>query len=224
MGIALQQRADTVRVLAANVSHEFKTPLTSLRGTVELLRDHLDTMDAEQRRRFLDILLADAARLGQLVERLLDLARADVAQPGDAVADALGAARRMADCERDHQRTLELVLPVEAVSVRMDAELLDAVLGNLVQNARDHGGPNVKLALELEPREARFLVSDDGPGISAGNRGRIFEPFFTTTRASGGTGLGLTIVQMLVRAHHGRVALLESPTGTVFRVELPRVG
>ena len=71
MGIALQQRADTVRVLAANVSHEFKTPLTSLRGTVELLRDHLDTMDAEQRRRFLDILLADAARLGQLVERLL---------------------------------------------------------------------------------------------------------------------------------------------------------
>ncbi|MFP4599263.1 MAG: histidine kinase dimerization/phospho-acceptor domain-containing protein, partial [Persicimonas sp.] len=81
MAAALNERADYIRTFARNVSHEFKTPISSIQGTVELLDDHLDTMSDEQRERFLGILAADARRMDRLVTRLLDLAHADVLQP-----------------------------------------------------------------------------------------------------------------------------------------------
>ena len=225
MGTALQQRAEAIRAFAANVSHEFKTPLTSLQGSIELLQDQLPAMDAAQRARFLEILAADTRRLELLVDRLLELARADVVRPGEGHAEVSNVLEALAARERAEGRELA-TRSSPSLGVRMDAEILDAVLGNLVQNARQHGGPAVHVSISASAANGgvRIVVADDGPGISAGNRARIFEPFFTTARDRGGTGLGLTIAQTLVQAHHGRVALLESPTGTVFRVELPRVG
>ena len=66
-----------------------------------------------------------------------------------------------------------------------------------------------------------ITVQDDGPGVSASDADRIFAPFFTTAKQSGGTGLGLSIVQALVTAHHGSIALAESPSGPRFRIQIP---
>jgi len=81
MSATLEKRSDYIRSFASNVSHELKTPLTSIRGTVELFKDHFAEMKLEDRDRFLNILEQDTDRLTRLVQRLLDLARAEVAQP-----------------------------------------------------------------------------------------------------------------------------------------------
>ncbi len=225
MGTALQQRAEAIRAFAANVSHEFKTPLTSLQGSIELLQDQLPAMDAAQRGRFLEILAADTRRLELLVDRLLELARADVVRPGEGRAEVGKVLEALAARERAEGRELVVETP-GALAVRMDPEVLDAVLGNLVQNARQHGGPAVHVSVRATDAagRVRIVVSDDGPGVSPGNRARIFEPFFTTARDRGGTGLGLTIAQTLVQAHQGRITLLEpapGEKGASFAVELP---
>ena len=84
MANTLETRSAYIREFAANVSHEFKTPLTSIQGAVELLRDHAASMDEDRRTRFLDNIAKDSDRLARLVTRLLELARADVMQPGGA--------------------------------------------------------------------------------------------------------------------------------------------
>ena len=81
MARTLEARADYVRDLALGISHEFKTPLTGIRGGAELLRDHLDEMSADERRKFLSNILADTERLERLVRRILELARADALAP-----------------------------------------------------------------------------------------------------------------------------------------------
>lgn len=219
MTATLEQRADYIRDFAAHVSHEFKTPLTTLRGTIELLRDHLDTMSHEERERFLANMDAETERLSRLVRRLLELARADVAvvAGGDAV-DAVPVAMRLAsrfgatcDCPA-------------AMTVVMAADALEACLANLLDNARRHAGADaaVRIVLRLDGEWAVIGVSDDGPGVSAANSHRIFTPFFTTARQSGGTGLGLAIVHSIVAAYGGSVALMPSEEGAAFEMRLRR--
>ena len=109
----------------------------------------------------------------------------------------------------------------------MAPEVLESILSNLVDNARQHGGPRVHVHLSAHPEKhagrdlVEITVQDDGPGVSASDSDRIFTPFFTTARQSGGTGLGLSIVQALVVAHHGTIALEESPSGARFRILIP---
>ncbi len=105
--------------------------------------------------------------------------------------------------------------------------VLESILSNLVDNVRQHGSQRVHVHISAQPEKhmGRYLVEitvqDDGPGVSAADSDRIFTPFFTTARRSGGTGLGLSIVQALVVAHHGTVALEESPSGARFRILIP---
>jgi len=111
--------------------------------------------------------------------------------------------------------------------VRIDPEILDAMVSNLLDNARHHGGEGVKVRLEARRmrHEARdwleLRVKDSGSGISQANQARIFEPFFTTARHRGGTGLGLAIVKSLVQAHEGTIGLEPSVNGSIFCVRLP---
>ena len=218
MAHALEERADYISTFAANVSHEFKTPLTSIRGAVELLEEHQDEMSVEERERFLGMLHRDAQRLERLVDRLLDLARADVHRPGDETAivgeclEKLG--RRFEEVEFNVSGTVD-------TSVCMAPETLDSVLGNLLENALRHAETRVELRAASEGGAVRFEVEDDGHGISQANQARVFDRFFTTRRDDGGSGLGLAIVQKLVVAHHGDVAVESEPGRTVFRVLLP---
>jgi signal transduction histidine kinase len=227
MSATLEGRANYIRTFASNVSHEFKTPLTSIRGAVELLKDHFAEMSTEDRERFLHILEQDADRLTELVRRLLDLARAEVVQPGSERAQVAEAFNRVADRFRCDGLNVTFDAAPDVSSVAMAPEVLESILSNLVDNARQHGSPevHVHLSAHSENHAGRNLVEitvqDDGPGVSASDSNRIFTPFFTTARQSGGTGLGLSIVQALVVSHHGTITLEESPSGARFRFLIP---
>src|SRR6202011_5975920 len=215
MARTLEDRADYIRGFAAHVSHEFKTPLTTIRGTVELLQEHFDSMSQEERARFLRNLEGEAERLARLVSRLLDLARADVA-PGAEHARTLAAALIARVAERYRESGLALdVSASETLTLAIAEEALEMILVNLIENAFQHAGSQARVAVSLRRQGdvAALVVSDDGPGISIANAARIFTPFFTTARKHGGTGLGLPIVQSLARVHGGAVALLPSSKG-----------
>lgn len=226
----LERRADYIRTFAAHVSHEFKTPLAAIRGAVELLRDHLDTMTVAERERFLDNLDQDAARLDRLVRRLLELARADVmAAPSTDTANVAAVVRRLAARYEDETLKVTVVEPLPEVAVAMAEEVLESVLSNLLDNARQHGGAAVTLEVigppTVEPdASVAIKVSDNGPGISAVNAARVFEPFFTTARARGSTGLGLAVVKSLLTAHRGDIRLGDAKAGTLMQVTLPLKG
>jgi signal transduction histidine kinase len=226
MARTLEDRADYIRSFAAHVSHEFKTPLTTIRGTVELLQEHFDSMSQEERARFLRNLEGEAERLARLVSRLLDLARADVAAGADhgkTCAPALIA--RVAERYQKDGLAVD-ASEIETLSLAMAEEPLEMILVNLVENACQHAGPHARVTVSLRKQGdvASLVVSDDGAGISPANAERIFAPFFTTARKHGGTGLGLSIVQSLARVHGGSVALLPSAGGATFEVRLPLVG
>ena len=211
----LQQRTGYLRDFAQHVSHEFKTPLTALRGTVEVLRDHLADMTPEQRQHFLDNASSDVERLHRLTLRLLELAQADIGT-GDEITDVLDVARSL-----DHATVRS---PTDAsVYAQIRRESLEAALTNLVNNAREHGASRIDIRAAPHADQVEVRVEDDGPGISDGNRQRIFEPFFTTRRDQGGTGLGLAISRSLILAAGGSIELAPAKTGAAFKITLAGV-
>lgn len=221
MARALRERAEYIRTFAQNLSHEFKTPISSIQGTVELLDDHLETMSDEERERFLEMISEDARRMEQMVTRLLDLARADMVNPAD---DSARLGPILSDiAERHDEIDVEVSNSEEVERVVMAPHALESVLSNLVDNARQHGAERVEIAIaRAADGGVEIVVQDDGPGISEGNADKIFEAFFTTRRSSGGTGLGLAIVRSLMRAHGGDIELCDSDRGARFRLVFDR--
>ncbi|MFY0522860.1 sensor histidine kinase [Archangium gephyra] len=211
MATALRDRNQYIRSFAANVSHEFKTPLASIQGAVELLRDSADGMSPGQRERFLANIDADARRLTRLVQRLLELARADslVARPSRTeVAPLL---ESLAERGRAQGLTVEVGTVPAGLVLGLPAEVLEDIVWQLITNASQHGGEGVRVRLEAHAAgegRGRVVVRDDGKGISESNRARVFDAFFTTARERGGTGLGLTIAQSMLRAFGASLELL----------------
>ena len=221
----LEQRASALEEFARHVSHEFKTPITSIRGTVEVLRDHGDDMSEAQRLKFLQNIEADNERLQRLTQRLLDLTRAEVVPNlGGQQFDPSAAIRCfVADCS-----AAELSVTwnnAQAIPpVRGSADALTGVLECLLDNAQKHQASELMIDTEVLPGAVQINVTDNGSGISSGNKERVFEPFFTTRRESGGTGLGLTIARKLIEQMHGTLTLAEpncEAAQTRFRIWLP---
>jgi signal transduction histidine kinase len=212
MATALRDRNQYIRSFAANVSHEFKTPLASIQGAVELLRDSAERMTPEQRERFLSNIDADARRLTRLVQRLLELARADslVARPSRTELAPLLSS--LAERARAEGLAVEVGAVCAGLWLGLPAEVLEDILWQLITNASQHGGEGVSVRLEADTAagegQARVVVRDDGKGISESNRARVFDAFFTTARERGGTGLGLTIAQSMLRAFGASLELL----------------
>ena len=227
MATTLAQRSAYITTFATNVSHEFKTPLTSIHGAVEILKDHFSTMGRDERENFLGIIDSETGRLERLVRRLLDLARADTFTVGSESCDAAAALESMADHFRHRGVTVDLTCPGTPVRLGMGRETFETVVANLLENARLHGGPGVRVHISAELLKhdgveiLELVISDNGPGISPGNRDRIFRQFFTTARERGGSGLGLSIVQSLLRAHGGTITLDASAAGAQFRIQIP---
>ncbi len=208
----LQHRASYVRDFTRHVNHEFKTPIAAMRGTVELLRDHLDDMTVEERRRFLDNVSTDVGRLERLTLGLLELSRADMANASSEVTDLLHVARCLAAAVH---------VPAGQAHARIPRTSAEAALKNLVENAMRYGASKVEVRTERSGANIVLRVEDDGPGISPGNRPHVFQPFFTTDRDRGGTGLGLSITQALIRHAGGDIELAPSRRGAAFRITLP---
>lgn len=210
MTVRMQARLRYNREFASNVSHEFKTPLTTLSGTVELLAED-GGMPPDQRARFLANARTDIDRLHRLTAGLLQLAHAEEGSRSSTTdLDALAAVVAT--------RHPHVLLDGDAGSAPGDAAQIEAALENLLLNAREHGGPNVRMRAWREDGRAGFDVEDDGPGISPANLPQVFDRFFTTGRDRRGTGLGLPLVRTIARAHGGDVTVESAPGRTRFRM------
>lgn len=217
----LVDHSDYVRSFATHVSHELKSPLTSIRGAAELLRDDDDDnpMSGEQRKRFLSNIIADTERLDRLLSRLRELAKAELPseQGSSSIHDIVAQLKmqfRQLAVAADGSADDMMALPVEAAGI---------VFSNLAENAVQNGATMLAIKASGEGRKLSIEVRDNGGGIADGNRERIFEPFFSTRRENGGTGMGLGIVRAMLTSHGGSIELLESNhDGTVFQVVLPR--
>ncbi len=224
------------RDFVANVSHELKTPLTSIRGYVETILDD-PGMDDATRQRFLERIREQSDRLGRLVADLMTISRLE--SDGEVLQieplDLRAVVRASVDGQRDDARarslTLEVHVPDEAVPVRGDAEALRELVDNLVSNAIRYTpeGGRVEVRVRTRSDAAVVEVSDTGIGIAPEDQGRVFERFYRADRArsrqAGGTGLGLAIVKHVALAHGGNVSLRSEPgRGSTFRVDLPLAG
>ena len=215
MSRKLFERNDYINTFATHVSHELKSPLTSIQGAAELLLDGGDTLSEAERARFLKNILEDTERASLLLTRLRALARADSVEIG-------GSCRLAQVLEGIGGRFegVEIVCPVEC-TLPLSEENARIVLENLIDNSARHGARRVSFEAVRTEEGLTLLVRDDGTGISEGNRDQIFDLFFTTRREEGGTGMGLGIVRALLKAHGGTIDLDSGGEGACFRIVLP---
>lgn len=211
MGHRLRRRMDGAEAFAGNAAHEFRTPIATLRGTLELLRDD-PGMAPMQREKFLATGISELHRLDNLVGGLLELGRAQrLARNEDVDLDAL--LHRFAEAH-------DIAVEGEAGSISGNEAALEVVVGNLLDNATQHGGPAVRVRAARSSSEVVVAVIDDGPGITPETVRHLFDRFFTTDRQRG-VGLGLAVVRGLVRAHGGSIEVGSEPGCTRFVVRLP---
>ena len=222
----LEARAQYIQDFASQISHAFKTPLTSIRGAIELLQDHMEQMPLADKTRFLSNLDKDADYLQNLVHRLLELARADTLQPGEEKTAVLPVIEIVAQRNRRPGVDIKINGDIGDRNVLISDDVLESILENLFDNAWQHGGDKLEITVELgidkDSGESICIIkiSDNGPGISTANAQSIFEPFFTTARDQGGSGLGLAVTRSLLNAHRGIIKLVPSTIGATFEIIL----
>jgi signal transduction histidine kinase len=220
------------RDFVANVSHELKTPLTSISGYAETLLS--DTPEPETTRRFLTTILANARRMQRLVDNLLDLARLEAGhwqpepEPVEVADLAHEAWQSLCDAGRPPQVEFAVEVGRGAETIVADPDAVRQILTNLMENAMRYTPPGGRIVCRssVEGAGVAISVADTGSGISAEHLPRIFERFYRSdpsrSRDEGGTGLGLAIVKHLVEAHGGRVAALsERGKGTTISCWFP---
>ncbi len=222
------------RDFVANVSHELKTPITSIKGFVETLADGA-IENREEAERFLGIIARHADRLASILDDLLALSRieqdvecSDIALERVQIAAVLSSAVNSCEPKRaDKGVSVETNCPAE-LEVDGIPQLLEQAVVNLLDNAIKHSpsGSTVRLEGRAQDREAVISVSDHGPGIAAEHLPRLFERFYRVdkgrSREQGGTGLGLAIVKHIAQAHRGSVEVRSEPgKGSTFTIRLP---
>jgi signal transduction histidine kinase len=234
-----RQKTDFV----SNVSHELKTPLTSIRMFSELLSEGRVT-DPAKTRDYLGIITSETSRLTRLINNVLDFSRLERGEKkyNFMELDLAQLARDTLDCYRPQLAAngfqVECFLPSEPVRVRGDRDALAQVLLNLFSNAEKYSGPRKEISVRCEihdepgpgltARRAEVLVLDRGTGVPRGCEDKIFEQFFRAndSLADGiqGCGLGLTLARQIARAHQGNVTYeSREGGGSCFRLCLPLV-
>ncbi len=216
----------------ATASHELRSPLTSIKGFVELLERSPEGMTARQRE-FVDIIKRSTDRLVELVNDLLDVARieADHVEINPRPIDMGEAVREMAELmgpriDAKHQHLGVYVAPTLPLAMA-DPERIRQVIGNLLTNAHLYTpqGGRIHIGAEADRAWVRLVVADSGIGMTPEETQRAFERFYRARSGSAttpGTGLGLSIVKSLVDMHHGEVDVeSELGRGTTFHVRIP---
>ncbi len=225
------------RDFVANVSHELKTPITSIKGFVETLADGaLDHRD--DARRFLQIVAKEADRLDAIIEDLLSLAKieqseevGDIELPETNLRGVLDSAVEEIASRAAERNISILVRCDEGARARVNPQLFEQAIVNLLDNAvkySEHGGT---VCVEASRNEKGFYVAvvDEGCGIEAKYLDRLFERFYRVDKArsrkQGGTGLGLSIVKHIMQVHGGQVTVESAPgSGSTFTLHLPHKG
>ncbi len=231
----LQRLEGVRRDFVANVSHELKTPITSIKGFVETLRDGAVRRPADAEK-FLEIVAKQADRMNSIVEDLLLLSRveqdareAKVALENAPVKGVILEAVQV--CEpKAHAKDIRIAVSCpDGLTARINAALLEQAIVNLVDNAIKYSEPGCPVSVDAEglSNEVVIRVADKGCGIEPEHLSRIFERFYRVDKARsrklGGTGLGLSIVKHIVQAHEGTVTVESAPgAGTTFSIHLPK--
>ena len=223
----LQRSSDRQRRFIADASHELRTPVANVAAALDVARRYPDRTDWPE---VASDLTAQNQRMARLVDDLLVIAR--TGQPG--VAPQLGAVD-LSQLVRDEvrhlgaeaQHLIHLTEPFPDRTIEANAQQLERIIANLLENAARHANNRVDVSIEDDADAIRVTVADDGPGIPVDQRDRVFEPFVRLdehrARHGGGAGLGLAIVHDLVTAAGGTITLTGGQHGgAVFTVHLPR--
>ena len=212
--------------MMAGVAHELNNPLTAILGISDLIRER--AVD-ESMRHQIDTVLKQARRAATIVQNLLVFSRPSILKQTKVQIDLI--VRQALEAQRPSLQQKKINVEFHAAPglppIEGDPKLLVQGFSNLISNAeqaigvaRDNG--SLRISAALKDGKIALDFSDDGPGIAPENIGKIFDPFFTTRRPSGGTGLGLTISQAIVKEHGGKIEVESTPgAGATFRVLLP---
>ena len=223
LGMAEQvsRRSDYIATFSSHLTHELKSPLTSIKGAAELLLEslqgHMATLTRMEQKNFVSNILGDAERLETMTQRLRELARAEGAPQNES--SELGSV----------VSGLKSRFPTRAIaasgcldrSIGMSAEKALIVLTHLTDNAIRHNAKNIRLEAANDDDAIRMTLTNDGDPISEANRDRIFDAFFTTRRDTGGTGMGLAIVRAIMASHGGTIRLKPTEQGAAFELQFP---
>ncbi|WP_200627665.1 sensor histidine kinase [Pseudomonas sp. LAM2023] len=208
--------------LLASVSHDLRTPLTAMRGSIDSLLALGEAIPLADRRELLEGTRNEAERLDRYIQNLLDMTRLghgglklarDWVAPADIVGSALNRLRVVLAPLRVHTD-----VPAELPLLFVHAALIEQALVNVLENAARFSPANGRLELQVSVRDAQlcFAVSDQGPGIPVADRDKIFDMFYTAARGDRGgqgTGLGLAICQGMIGAHGGQIQVGEGIDG-----------
>ena len=220
------------RDLVAAVSHDLRTPLTSLRLLSEAIED--DLVDTDTRHRYVEQMSVHIRSLSNLIEDLFELSRLEAGDINwslgqvridELVEETVEAMRAQADARHVMVRA---AVPADLAPAAANPEKLQRVLFNLIQNAIRHtpADGSVTVLAESNGRTVEVEVADTGTGVPAGERERAFEPFYRggsgAARSGDGTGLGLTICRAIVEAHGGEIWFADAERGARVRFSLPR--
>jgi signal transduction histidine kinase len=244
----VQERIEREARFTSDVSHELRSPLTTLTATVGVLEGHRHELDPRARRA-LDLLDGDLRRFTRMVDDLLEISRFDAGSaelsldevnPGELVRRAVTASAPLGGEDNRVAAAIpvEVGPGVEGLRLRVDKRRFERVMANLMENASLYAGGVTRVSVERNPRATgangnepprsiRVVIEDNGPGIPLHERQHLFERFYRGSRAgqrstSEGTGLGLSLVAEHVRLHGGAVWVEDAPGhGTRFVVELP---
>lgn len=223
----LQARENLERALLNSISHDLRTPLVSITGALDTLRDKVHTLADESRLELLDTAWEEAERLNRFVGNLLDMTRLEsgtiklkkeLSDVQDLIGCALAALER-----RIGERGIDVRLPPDLPLVRMDMVLMTQVLVNLLDNALKYSPPDsgVEITARVDGGRLRIEMADRGPGIPEQDLKRVFDKFYRIPVPEGaqGTGLGLSICKGIVEAHGGSIRA-ENRAGGGLRVIL----
>jgi two-component system sensor histidine kinase MprB len=209
---ALDESMRAQRQLVADASHELRTPITSMRTNIEILRERGAELPPERRAELLERAVAQVEELTALMNDLIELARGDhEAGPREPLRlDELVA--RAVDRAQRHAPATRFVADLEPTVVAGDPERLARAVNNLLDNAVRWNAP--ERPVEVTLRDGALRVRDHGPGVAAEDRAHVFDRFYRGARARAhpGSGLGLAIVRQVAEAHDGDVAV-ETPAG-----------
>ncbi|MFZ5980369.1 MAG: two-component system histidine kinase PnpS [Candidatus Zixiibacteriota bacterium] len=227
----LRELENLRRDFVANVSHELRTPITSIQGFVETLQDGA-VENAEDAKRFLEIIARQADRLNTIIEDLLSLSRIEQAPEihfitGNIKEIINAAAQTCASNARNKNITVTVDCPAD-LNIKINQNLLEQALVNLLDNAIKYSpaGSQVTARAVRGDKEITISIIDNGAGIEAKHLPRIFERFYRVDKARsrelGGSGLGLAIVKHIALAHNGRITVESTPgKGSTFTLYLP---
>ncbi len=220
------------RDFVSNVSHELKTPITSIQGFVETLLDGAID-DQEHNKRFLAIIHTQSLRLNAIIQDLLTLSRLEERQQALKLTRValLPLLQNAINSCRLEAETKEITLTVTEsapITALVNKPLFELALTNLIGNAIKYSPSRTEVTILIHQKNSSALitVTDHGEGISLSHQGRIFERFYRVdkgrSRQAGGTGLGLAIVKHIMRCHHGEVRLTSTlGQGSTFTLILP---